>query len=150
MNFFYRFTFPVKVSVLMIYWWSIHTNKKLWQWNRTNTWQISSFCSSSKSVPTHISFSWQLPKLPSTKIFFFFTFSAEINTAILENYTRIKNKWEWNKQEIPIFLIVDKQETENNINGAFNSIKMSLLVELYFVSWNKIFHRWCFLNCAKT
>ena len=45
-----------------------------------------------------------------------------------ENYTRIKNKWEWNKRDISKFSIVDKQGTENDINGAFNYLKMSLLV----------------------
>ena len=45
-----------------------------------------------------------------------------------ENYTRVKNKREWNKREIPKFLTVDKQGTENDINGAFNYSKMSLLV----------------------
>ena len=45
-----------------------------------------------------------------------------------ENYIRIKNKWEWNKREISKFLIVDKKETENDINGTFNYLKMSLLI----------------------
>ena len=40
-----------------------------------------------------------------------------------ENYTQIKNKWEWNKQEIPKFL-----RDWNDINGVFNYLKMSLLV----------------------
>ena len=45
-----------------------------------------------------------------------------------ENYARIKNKWECYTRETPRLLIVNKQGTENDMNGAFYFLKMALLV----------------------